>query len=66
MIQQTNINDGSPYIGGAFNGCTNLTTVKNFKEFMIGPNMFRFCEKLQNIDLSRVTIISNNAFEGCL
>lgn len=55
----------SHHNGGAFSGCTNLVTVKNFKESQIGQCMFRYCNKLQNINLSQVTKISSNAFEDC-
>ena len=65
IVPQTDTHGGYYNIGGAFNQCSNLVTVKNFKESIIGPCMFRYCEKLKNIDLSHVTVVFQNAFEGC-
>jgi len=50
----------------AFRGCSNLVTVKNFKNIAVPQFMFAGCEKLQNIDLSNVTKIGDNAFEDCI
>ena len=51
--------------GGAFYGCTNLTTVTTaFVEF-VGPLAFKGCTALTDIDLSDFYAIYDEAFAGC-
>ena len=49
-----------------FKGCLKLEKVENFSSvFYLGKECFEFCAKLKNIDLSNITHIPKNTFNGC-
>lgn len=54
-----------PYLDAVFSNCTNLeTVVLPITCIALYGNAFRNCTKLSTINLSHLTTISNNVFEG--
>ncbi len=50
---------------GAFNGCSNLSTIDLTKAISVGQNAFRDCTSLVSVDLASATTIYPDAFNNC-
>lgn len=53
------------YIGGAFNGCSNLSTVNLPECEVIAPTTFLRCSFITELSFPKVSLVYSNAFRGC-